>query len=170
MDEGIKVCPGCDAEFFAHVEECNKCGIPLVFPGQEAEARQAAKNAETNEGSLVLMDSGERDRVKWLAGELKKAGFIANVFNMSEGASCSDVFGLFVEEVHAPGVSKKLEELLHKTHPELKEMEERISSGKCPACGADTSHAVSHCPDCGLNIGGGGGGYDPSCGPGGCAH
>ncbi|MFQ5442637.1 MAG: hypothetical protein ACE5EB_07950 [Thermodesulfobacteriota bacterium] len=171
MDEGVKVCPGCGSEYFAHIEECRKCEIPLVFPGQEEEAVKAAEN---DSGSLVLMESGARERIKWLASALKQAGFISSVFNLNEGESCSPVFGLFVEEVHARGVSKKLEELLHKTHPELIEMEERISSGKCPACGADTSHAVHRCPDCGLNIGGGqgggGGGYDPSCGTGGCGH
>ncbi|GMR05118.1 MAG: hypothetical protein BMS9Abin23_1055 [Thermodesulfobacteriota bacterium] len=161
MDEDVKVCPGCDAEFFAHVEECNKCAIPLVFPGEETQVAQT----DANDGStLVLMESGEAVRLKWLGGELKKAGIISSVLNMGDGPSCSDGFGLFVEEVHAPAAAKKMEEILHKKHPELKEMEENMSSGKCPACGTDSSYSVTVCTGCGLNLSGG----DPTCGTGGC--
>ncbi|MFQ5354756.1 MAG: hypothetical protein ACE5DR_07395 [Thermodesulfobacteriota bacterium] len=151
MDENVKICPGCNSEFFAHIERCSRCDLPLLHPGEE---RREATEVQGEEGSLVLLESGTPDDMRWLSGRLKKAGFSPQVLNLSGGGGCcsSDGYGLFVEEPFAIEAMRKVEEIRLSAHPELVEMEGQISSGKCPACGADIGFALKTCPGCGLSI------------------
>jgi len=150
MDEDVKVCSGCGSEFFAHIERCSRCDLPLTRPGEEG-----PKAAEGDGGSLVLLESGSPENMKWLCGGLKKAGFKPQVLNLAGGGGCcgSEGYGLFVEEPFAINALRRIEEILLKENPELLEMEGQISAGNCPACGANTSFALHKCPDCGLSIG-----------------
>ncbi len=151
MDENVKVCPGCGSEFFAHIERCGRCDLPLAFPGEES---QVEARADDDEGSLVLLDGGDLADMKWLCGRLQKAGFSPQVLNLSGGGCCSsEGYGLFVEEPFAITAMNKLEEIRLKASPELEEMNEQISAGKCPACGANISFSLQTCPGCGLSIG-----------------
>lgn len=152
MNEDVKICPGCGSEFFAHIESCSRCDLPLIHPGEE---RPQTAVAQSDEGSLVLLDSGSPDDMKWLSGRLKKAGFHPQVLNLSGGGGCcsSEGYGLFVEEPFALEAFKKVKEIRLNASPELEVMAEQISAGKCPACGADTGFALNKCPGCGLQIG-----------------
>lgn len=151
MDDDVKVCPGCGSEFFAHIERCSRCDLPLAFPGEK---RPVAQEAEGGEGQVVLLESGAPDYMKWLCGKLKKIGFRPQVLNLSGGGCCSsDGYGLFVEEPFAVEAMAKLEGIHLQASPELEGMSDNISAGKCPACGADTSFAIHKCPDCGLSMG-----------------
>jgi len=150
MDEDVKVCRGCGSEFFAHIEKCSRCDLPLTHQGEES-----PEAVGDQKGSLVLLESGAPENMKWLCGGLKKAGFKPQVLNLSSGSGCcgGEGYGLFVEEPFAIGAVRKIEEILLKENPELLELEEQISAGKCPACGANTSFSLHKCPDCGLSIG-----------------
>ncbi len=152
MDEDVKVCPGCGAEFLPHVEVCNKCDLQLIRPGEE---RPAAVASDDNEAALVLLEVGSADDMKWFQTMLKKKGFRPQVLNLSGGAGCcsSENFGIFVEEPFAVDALKRLDEIRLQASPELREMNEQISAGRCPACGANISCAIYNCPDCGLPIG-----------------
>ncbi len=154
MEEDVKVCPGCGSEFMPHIEMCNKCELPLIHPGEERPTAFVEDRGD-NEAALVLLESGTPDDMKWLAGRLKKYGFRPQVLNLAGGGGCcsSDGYGLFVEEPFAIDAVKRLEEIRLEASPELIEMTEQISAGKCPACGADISFALHTCPDCGLAIG-----------------
>ncbi len=154
MDEDVKICPGCGSEFFAHIERCGRCDLPLVRPGEE---RPVAAETDDGDGSLVILESGALVDMKWLCGKLQKAGFRPQVLNLSDGCSggccSSDGYGIFVEEAFAASAMSKLEEISLKASPELAGMNEQISAGKCPACGANISFSLHTCPDCGLSLG-----------------
>ncbi len=154
MDEDVKTCPGCGSEFLPHVETCNKCELPLIWPGEER-PRAFTEDRDDNEAALVLLESGTPEDMKWLSGRLKKHGFRPQVLNLSGGGGCcsSEGYGLFVEEPFAIEAVRKLEEIRLEASPELREMTERISAGRCPACGADIGFALHTCPGCGLVIG-----------------
>lgn len=168
MDQDVKICPECGAEYFAHVDECRGCGVLLVFPGQETKKTYTSQD----DSPLVCIEEGTPDRLQELAGALRAVGIEPQVLRAGAGSSCSGGgVGLFVPQVVAKEAVKALDEYWLKKHPELKEMEERLNAGQCPACGAtiavSTSGFVSECPDCGLNLGGppGSGG---DCNTGGC--
>ncbi len=152
MDEDVKICPGCGSEFFAHIERCGRCDLPLIRPGED---QPMASPADDNEATLVLLESGSPEDMKWFCGKLKKMGFRPQVLNLSGGGGCcsSEGYGLFVEEPFAIDAMRKLEEIRLKASPELEEMSDQISAGKCPACGANISFSLHTCPDCGLSIG-----------------
>ena len=164
--EDVKVCPECGAEYFAHVASCRACEVELVCPGEKAHPE---KKPRQEEDPLVCIEEGALDKAKGVHADLKSLGFDSKVLNVGGGVSCSSaVYGVFVNQSAAGPALKRLEELLHKRHPELKVMEEKISDGRCPACGSPLYYAVYECPECGLNLGGGGhmgGGGCGDCGP-----
>jgi len=150
MEDDVKVCPGCGSEFFAHIESCSKCDLPLIRPGEKSRVMDEAADSEA---ALVLLERGSATDMKWLDGRLNKAGFRSQVLNLSGGGCCSsDGFGLFVEEPFAINAMRELERISLNASPELAEMNEQISAGKCPACGANISFSLHNCPDCGLSI------------------
>lgn len=159
MDEDVKVCPECDAEYFSHVDECRGCGVRLVWPGEEAP--KVAKGA--GDSPLVCIEEGDQTRLGELAGVLRGAGIETQILGTSQGKSCSGGIGLFVPQDHAKLAVETIDSYWLNKHPELKEMEQMLNSGTCPACGAKlgtntTVEFSGTCPDCGLNLGGGGGG------------
>ncbi len=160
MSEDTRVCPECGAEYFAHIVSCATCEVQLVRHGEKKELPKP-------EGELVCVDEGTYERATELARELKKTGIECEVLNMSKGKSCSSSggFGLFVPLSIARHTVGKIEELMRRLHPELAEADSRQEAGLCPACGAPAKGAAE-CPDCGLNLSGGGhGGCGDECGP-----
>ena|SRR3990172_1424286 len=171
MEEDVKICPECGAEYFAHVSECRGCEVPLVHPGESAPVE---RKAPVDSDPLVCIAEGDLGRARALQADLKSAGFDSKVLNMNQGKSCSGGFGVFVNQSLAAQAAGKLQELFYKRNPEVKEMEKKVSEGRCPACGAEIFYSVYECPDCGLNLSGGGhgGGHSHSGGDncGECGH
>lgn len=162
MSEDTRICPECGAEYFAHIVSCATCEVQLLSPGEKKMMPRA-------EGDLVCVDEGTYERATELARELKKQGVECEVLNMGKGKSCSSngEFGLFVPQSIARQTVGMIEELMLKLYPELIEVDARLEAGLCPACGAP-SNGEAECPDCGLNLGGGGhdhGGCGGDCGP-----
>ncbi|MBI5888920.1 MAG: hypothetical protein HZB82_09485 [Deltaproteobacteria bacterium] len=164
MSDDVKICPECGAEFFAHATNCNKCEVALILPGQEP----PKKIIPQGEGEFVAIMTGPCDRLRELSTELDFIGIENKVLNTG-GASCAanEGYGLFVPASLANISLQAIEDFKIRIYPELRQAEERFLNGQCPACGADISSNPVECPDCGLNLSGGGGGggcSDDSCG------
>lgn len=164
MDEQIKICPECGAEYYAHIKSCKGCEVDLIFPHEKAAYK---KNLPKAEGELVCIEEGPYDRVSEISRELKKEGIEAQVLNAGAGKSCSSSsFGLFVPMSIARETVRTIEEIYNRLYPELRQAEQRLQAGQCPACGAGLSASSDECPDCGLYLGGGAGPDDcGGCGP-----
>src|SRR3990172_8264529 len=66
MDEQVKVCPECGAEFFASMAtECNKCEAELVDP--EMMGRPSTRQATSADPALVCIEEGSYDRANEVA-------------------------------------------------------------------------------------------------------
>jgi len=170
MDEQVKVCPECGAEFFASMAtECNKCEAELVDP--EMMGRPSTRQAPSADPALVCIEEGSYDRANEVAWGLRSAGFDAKVLR-APANSCKGGFGVFVDKESARDAALKIEELWKKSHPEIEEAEELMRKGLCPACGTLLMGSSEECPDCGLFVGvreddcSGDGG----CGSSGCGH
>lgn len=158
MDEQVKICPECGAEYFAHVKECRSCATALISPGEKP-----PKRAAPAEGRLECIAEGPYERVYDFAHVLESSGIDAKVLNRGKGSSCASNagFGLFVHESLKRASVEIIEQYCEMQSPELREAEERLAAGLCPACGADIKGADGACPDCGLSLG-------DACGDGGC--
>ncbi len=152
MDDQVKLCPECGAEYFAHITECGNCEVALVFP--EELAKRPAPKAE---GDLIPIMQGQLQKMKQVAYGLKSIDIECKVLNAGGvGKSCSSDGGyaVFVHKAMAREAVKAADEIYRKLHPELDEIDERYRQGQCPACGADARNAPGVCQDCGLNLGG----------------
>jgi predicted amidophosphoribosyltransferase len=151
MDDNVKLCPECEAEFFAHIAECNRCEVPLVSP--EELRKGPLKKAE---GELVVIMQGSLERMKEIAYGLKGKDIQSKILNAGEGgASCGGGnYGLFVDQSIGREAVEAAGEIYSKLYPEIEELEESYRKGECPACGANVKNAPGVCSDCGLNLGG----------------
>ncbi|MBI4949814.1 MAG: hypothetical protein HY955_06675 [Deltaproteobacteria bacterium] len=165
MDD-IKICPGCGAEYYAHIKICRSCDVELLTPDE----LKRLKSVPRAEGALVCIYEGDYDRVSVLASALDRDGVETKVLKAPKAGCGGGDFGLFVPETIARFAALKVDEAFNRMYPDLKEAEERLASGQCPACGSALIEGYGECPDCGLNLGGAGnGGCDDSgCGGGGC--
>ncbi|MFQ5737095.1 MAG: hypothetical protein ACE5GY_09590 [Thermodesulfobacteriota bacterium] len=162
MNEQVKICPACSAEYYAHITECRSCEMALVTPEEFSRARAP----QQGEGALVCIEEGDYERITGLVHALGSLGIEAQVLK-APGGGCGGGFGIFVHQSIARTAVQKVEELWHKLYPEIKEAEARMESGLCPACGSKFHPSDVECPDCGLFLGGDGGGGHGGCSPGG---
>lgn len=164
MDEQVKICPECRAEYYAHITKCRSCDVALVSP-EEA----SANKLPTAQGELVCIEQGAYERVLEFATLLESSGIGAKTLNVRSTDSCSSEgsFGLFVHQSLAQASVKIIEDFCERVYPEMREAQDRLAAGLCPACGTDIKNAKSECPDCGLSLSDECG--DTGCG-GGCSH
>ena len=150
MDDDVKLCPECEAEFFAHITECNRCEVPLVSP--EELRKGPVRKAE---GELVMVMQGSLDSMKEIAYGLKTREIKSTILNIGEtGKSCSGGdYGLFVHQSIAREAVEAAGKIHNKLYPEIAELEESYRKGEGPACGADVRNAPGVCNDCGLHLG-----------------
>jgi len=156
MDD-VKLCPRCDAEYYAHVTICAACEIELVEPGKLSQAKQALPDAA---GELVCVVDGPRDRVLELSAALKKAGFAAQHLKVPDangGCSTDKGYGVFVPKTQAQAALRRVHDMWQELHPEMIAAQDRMNAGLCPACGTALHADNPACPDCGLFLG------DPDC-------
>ncbi len=156
MTNDIKICPRCDAEFFAHINECNGCDVPLINPG-EAPTYAGVPDAPTSieDNLLVTIEQGDRAKIAELHNALSSREIPSEVINATAVAgSCGGGFMLQVPGYLKETAIAAINEHWHELHPELKDGVEREASGECPACGFTLETTSSECPDCGLNLGG----------------
>ena len=92
--------------------------------------------------------------IKELAQMLSERGFNANV-TVAQGCkagTCGCKFLLLVPINESQEALKCLDEHYLMLHPEMKETEEWMDQGKCPACGYDVKEKDKECSDCGLTL------------------
>lgn len=175
MDEEFKICPGCGAEFYAHIESCHQCEVKLVFPGEEAEAvaEEPAGVGEIDPNEkIVVVEQGPIQRVSDIAVVFEESGIPYKVAEVDD--SCSDdgcstsscgpaTYVLFVPASREDVARNTVEAYWQSEHPEIGIVRERESKGQCPGCGFTLSSLAPECPECGLNLSGGGGGGGGHC-------
>jgi hypothetical protein len=161
MFEQVKVCPECEAEFFAHIEECNGCAVKLITP-EELKHIQASDDLAVAEGQgtrdefgeMVCVDKGTPNRVTELKAMLAKKGIECEITAEDNGSpSCKGSTRLLLlAPKTAEDVSIRLiDDHWQRLHPELLDSGRLASVDNCPACGHNTGGA-SECQDCGLTL------------------
>ena len=156
MSNDIKICPKCDAEFFAHINYCNGCEVPLINPGEAPVATTGTPTEPTSreENLLVTIEQGDVAKIGELHNALEARQIPSKVINATAVAgSCGGGFLLQVPGYLKETAVDAINEHWHKLHPELKDGVDREESGECPACGFTLDPPSPECPDCGLNLG-----------------
>lgn len=148
MDDQTKICPECNAEYYAHITECRSCEVPLIFPHEKVDSR-----VPKGEGALICIEEGTYERITELVQALQKEGFDAKVLRAPSNSCGGGEYGAFVAQNIAREAAKKADELWQKMFPELIDAEEKLKQGLCPACGASLMGSSDECPDCGLFVG-----------------
>ncbi len=157
MTTDIKICPRCDAEFFAHISECNGCDVPLINPGEVPVTGAGVPTAPAarEDNLLVTIEQGDIAKIAELHNVLNSREIPSELINATAVASsCNGGFMLQVPGYLKETAIAAINEHWHKLHPELKDGVKREASGECPACGFTLETASPECPDCGLNLGG----------------
>lgn len=162
MDTDTKICPQCDAEFYAHINECNGCNVALVSPDALASNGAAAMpeapaggDVSTEDLRLVSIEQGDIAKIDELHRALSARGVPSEVINASAAAgSCGGAFLLQVPEYIKETAVAAIDAHWQTLHPELKDAMDREESGECPACGFKLDLTPDSCPDCGLSLGG----------------
>lgn len=174
MTDTIKICPGCDAEYYAHIEWCRDCEIELPMPGEETATGGAEQGASAAPGQKhAIIEKGDIALISELAGELNTAGVPFQAGQLppeaaAEADGCSDgscapkeVYAIAVTPEAVDAAQAIIKKFFDNMDPEIKEARARMEQGLCPGCGTDVRNGGDECPECGLNLdgtGGGGGG------------
>ncbi|MFQ5328621.1 MAG: hypothetical protein ACE5D4_01370 [Thermodesulfobacteriota bacterium] len=171
----VKVCPECNAEYFAHIVECGGCGVPLKLPKELEAMRERQRQFEEEEiQNGIPIKDGEKSLIFELHNVLIDRGYPCRVISSSDGTpgKCGEKFLLIVPEEEVLSAAQALKDYNYEIYPELKESEELAAQGKCPACGCDVGANAKECSDCGLIllIEGQEECVDEGCGDGGCQH
>jgi hypothetical protein len=155
MTTDVKICPKCEAEFFAHISECNGCNVLLISPSapDTSVATAIPEDFEVTEDNmrLISIEQGDIAKIDELHRALKARDIPSQVIVAKQ--SCNGGFILQVPEYNAKNAFAAIDEYWQKVHPELKEAAAREESGECPACGFKLDPNPQNCPDCGLSLG-----------------
>ena len=101
----------------------------------------------------MAVRQGELQWVDELYRLLIASGIPAKVWSDSNcGKGCRPAFHLLVSKEDARRAHDRIEEHFSEQHPEAGDSWERMSQGKCPACGSDVAPEAAECPDCGLAL------------------
>ena len=151
----IKICPECRTEYFPHIECCADCGALLLSPEENMMAQEEKKRlVDKDSWAPVIVRKGS---IKWmneLVDVLTDSG-IPCVVSAEEGCNkggCGATYCLLVSSPNGEVAHERIEEYCMEIHPEIKDSQELISQGKCPACGFPIKPDAVDCPDCGLTL------------------
>lgn len=150
-----KICPDCGAEYFAHIENCADCGTALLLPEERAKAQEEKKRCmDTTSENSVIVREGSLNWMDELSEVLINSG-IPCVVKANDGCGkgcCGDTHHLMVSSEYAEKAIERIAVYYMELHPELKDSNEMINQGKCPACGYAAGADAVECPDCGLTL------------------
>ena len=177
MSDNIKICPECDAEYFAHAETCSSCEVALVLPGElPTHAAHAHDHEESGidwpEGPSDVLMEAPLDILKEMGKVLNENHLPYEIFEKpaqeaeENDKSCQagkEEYAIVVPVANMKESIKITEEHWYKLHPEQIESDKRTSQNQCPACAADLIGSPKECPDCGLNLSGAPTNHDNCC-------
>jgi hypothetical protein len=157
MEELVKVCPACGAEYLPHIEKCADCAATLVLPGHQPAAPPAPSPGpgQTVAGDLVCIRVADLDWARRLGARLERAG-IDHLLEAqeTEGArSCHGAgrFQVMVRRDDAGRAAAVDAEQLQADVPEMAGAADAAGdTGGCPACGDPVPERAAECPSCGL--------------------
>jgi len=144
----VKVCPGCGAEYFAHITDCADCKVPLKSP-EEMNRHETATG-----GDFLPVREGGVPWLKELREELKKNGLVSHIDLKPDcsPASCNVSGVLLVCENDIERAKELLEEYFLQSHPEMANHLDVDHESQCPACGHHAGPDDRECADCGLAL------------------
>jgi hypothetical protein len=154
---GIKICPECNVEYFAHVNNCADCGATLVDPEALRQA-QAPSASGLNIGHMddepVSIREGEKDWIRELAEFLLEHGISCGIAQPQScgSGSCGTTHHLVVARKDAERALQGIDHYYREMHPEMREAAELAANDCCPACGYKVGPNARECPDCGLML------------------
>jgi hypothetical protein len=150
----IKVCPDCNTEYYAHIENCADCGALLLHPDEFEKAEQQRRRCmDELLQNPVIVKEGD---LKWI-DELyhllidSKIPCTVNLDGCNKGC-CGDRYRLLVSSGDAERAGKLIEDYYAETDPEFRAARDNISQGRCPACSHPVGSDAVECPDCGLTL------------------
>ncbi len=66
--------------------------------------------------------------------------------------TCGCTFLLLVGKKNVQAAHVNIDEYYMELHPEIRESQELVDQGRCPACGHHVGTDARECPDCGLRL------------------
>ncbi|GBE04506.1 MAG TPA: hypothetical protein ENG95_01430 [Nitrospirae bacterium] len=149
----VKICPECNAEYFAHIEKCADCGVVLLLPEENQKVQEEKKRLrEKPLEQGVVVSEGELKWMQELQDVLLDSG-VASAVTADDGCNkgcCGNTCRLQVSSEDVEKAKDRVEQYYAEVHPEIQASNELASSGKCPACGSAVDADAVECPDCGL--------------------
>jgi len=157
VEELVKICPACGAEYLPHIEKCADCGTTLVLPGGQPAAPSAPEPGpgQVQAENLVCIRVADLDWARRLGARLERAG-IDHLLEAqeTEGARCCHGAGRFrvmVRRDDARAASAVDAEQLQADVPEMAGAPSSAGDADCcPACGDPVPDRAAECPACGL--------------------
>ena len=149
----IKICPECNTEYFAHIENCADCDTKLIHPEEVSKVLEEKKRVKDESlRDPVAVREGELNWMEELSNVLINSGIPSAVradTSCNKGC-CGSTCQLIVSSANAPKAVARIDEYYMELHPEIRASKELADEGKCPACGSPVSANATECPDCGL--------------------
>ncbi len=136
MDEIVKICPECDAEYYPHIDTCRNCEVKLLFPEEISKGGVASTDA-IRDGSLICVEEGDLVWLKELRTVVEAAGMRCELLPADCGnGTCqgNDVFGLFIPQSDEEAACGVLGRYWESLHPEIMDANRRADQGLCPGC------------------------------------
>jgi rRNA maturation protein Nop10 len=158
MEEMVKVCPACGAEYVPQIERCADCGETLVLPGPPGAAAPpppASPAADPARG-LVCVRTADLGWARRLGARLERSG-IDHLLEAEEtaGARCCGAgrFRVLVRTADAEAASRLDAEQYREDVPDLQApLDHDLNPETCPACGGPAPESAAECPSCGLAL------------------
>lgn len=155
MDDAVKLCPECDAEYHPGIAVCADCGVPLVLKTAVRDAQQPLPFSD----ELVAVQTETLPWIKQLADRLAKAGIRchvqpAHVVKAPHLDRADYYHTLYVRPQHL-GIAQRLDQSLHADASQDNTWTAGASppdASTCPACGSPFMNAQGICADCGLHV------------------
>ncbi len=150
-----KICPRCESEYQPHIDKCADCGEALVLPEELEKAKEQRRlTGEKKVDEKVVVREGELDWMSELREALIDAGIPAEVRSEDDCGKgcCGSACRLVVSPEDLEKAQARVEEYFMEVNPELRESNELMKEGKCPACGSPVGAGARECPDCGLPL------------------
>jgi len=146
----VKQCPACGAEYYAHVDDCIDCKVPLKFPDEMLDINSVGEE----KGDFVPIQEGALAWLKELDRELLKHKIPSQVKLESacKPGSCGTSGLLLVDAGYVDRANDICREYFLKTQPEMADAQDYDLETQCPACGHHVDDDQMECPDCGLAL------------------